>query len=59
MNFFTLKVADHQNRVPREVVESASLDMCPSHTDTFLCALDDPALAGEWTRWSPEAPFQP
>lgn len=44
---FTLKVAEHQNRLPREVVESASQDLCLSHTDTFLCALDDPALAGE------------
>ncbi|KFQ00291.1 hypothetical protein N330_04604, partial [Leptosomus discolor] len=38
-NFFTLKVAEHWNRLPREVVESPSLEIFKTHLDAFLCDL--------------------
>ena len=38
-NFFTLRVADHWNRLPREAVESPSLETFKTHLDTTLCNL--------------------
>lgn len=38
-NSFTLREAEHWHRLPREVVECASLEMFKSHMDTFLCDL--------------------
>ncbi|KFV84427.1 hypothetical protein N308_02856, partial [Struthio camelus australis] len=35
-NFFTLKVAEHWNRLPREVVESPSVEIFKSHLDRIL-----------------------
>ncbi|PKU45524.1 reverse hypothetical protein [Limosa lapponica baueri] len=35
-NFFTLRVAEHWNRLPREVVESPSLETLKTHMDKFL-----------------------
>ncbi|PKU46613.1 hypothetical protein llap_3104 [Limosa lapponica baueri] len=38
-NFFTLRVAEHWNKLPREVAESPSLETFKTHLDTFLCNL--------------------
>ncbi|KFV45013.1 hypothetical protein N328_06342, partial [Gavia stellata] len=38
-NFFTSRVAEHWNKLPREVVESPSLEIVKTRLDTFLCNL--------------------
>ncbi|GAB0203126.1 hypothetical protein GRJ2_002778200 [Grus japonensis] len=38
-NFFTLRVTEHWDRLPREVVESPSLEIFKTHLDTILCNL--------------------
>jgi len=38
-NFFTLRVTEHWDRLPREVVDSPSLEIFKSHLDKFLCSL--------------------
>ena len=36
-NFFTVRVMEHGNRLPREVVESPSMEIFKTHLDTYLC----------------------
>jgi len=38
-NFFPLRVTEHWNRLPREVVESPSLEILRTRLDKVLCSL--------------------
>jgi len=38
-NFFTMRVTEHWNRLPREAVESPSLEIFKIYLDTLLCNL--------------------
>jgi len=51
-NFFTLRVMEHSNRLPRGVVDSPSLEMIKTHLDVVLCSLLWMTLLwqGGWTR---------
>ena len=35
-HFFTVRVAEHWHRLPREIAESSSLEIFKSHLDTVL-----------------------
>jgi len=51
-NFFPLSVTEHWNRLPREVVESPSLEIFKTRLDKILCSLLYVTLLrrGGWTR---------
>jgi len=38
-NFFTLRVTEHWPRLPREAVESPSLEIFQTHLGVVLCSL--------------------
>jgi len=38
-NFLILRVTEHWNRLPREVVESPSLEIFKTHLDRVMCKL--------------------
>ena len=38
-NFFTVRVMEHWNRLPREVVDSPSLEIFRTRLDAYLCSL--------------------
>ena len=38
-NAFTVRMTEHWNRLPREVVESPSMEIFKTHMDTYLCDL--------------------
>ena len=38
-NFFMVRVMEHWNKLPREVVESPSVEIFKTSLDTYLCDL--------------------
>ena len=57
-HFLTVRVTEHWHRLPREVVESPSLELFKNHVATVLGSWLCAALLEQWgwTRWTPEVP---
>ena len=50
-NFLTLRVTEDWNRLPREVLESSSLETLKTHVESFLCNLLQGVCSSRgWTR---------
>jgi len=60
-NFFPLRVMEHWNRLPREVVESPSLEIFQTRLDVVLCSLLWVTLLWQesWDYMTDRGPFQP
>jgi len=59
-NFFTLRVTERWNRLPREVVESPSLEIFRPRLDEVLCSLLWVTLLQQGVGLDdPRGPFQP
>ena len=60
-NFFPLRVTEPWNRLPREVVESPSLEIFKAFLDKVLRSLLWVTLLRQegWTRWPTEVPSNP
>ena len=60
-NFFTVWATEPWNRLPREVVESPSLEIFKTRLDQVLCSLLYVTLLRQegWTRWPTEVPSNP
>ena len=60
-NFFPLRVTEPWHRLPREAVESSSLEIFQARLDKVLCSLLWVTLLQQegWTRWPTEVPSNP
>ncbi|KAF4800881.1 hypothetical protein TURU_039872 [Turdus rufiventris] len=58
-NFCTLKMAEQQNRLPREAVESPSIEIFNTHLDAFLSELLQVTLLRAIGLMISRDPFQP
>jgi len=59
-NFFPLRVTEPWPRLPREAVESPSLEIFQTHLDAVLCSLLWVTLLGQGLDWvTHRGPFQP
>jgi len=57
--FFTVRVTERWNRLPKEIVECPSMEIFKTCLNAYLCDLlcREPALAGVWLDWMPSRTF--
>ena len=59
-SFFTVRVTDYWNRLPRGVVESPSMEILKTHMKSFLCNLLQGTCFSRGLDWMIlRGPFQP